>query len=79
MLNHSLFSNWLHENGMKTDKKDETTRDIICLDFQFGLRSYKEELEHLKKMRKDAKDNEEKLEKVNELEEKVSNYAIVYL
>ena len=63
---------------MKTDKKDETTRDIICLDFQFGLRSYKEELEHLKKMRKDAKDNEEKLEKVNELEEKVKSKKELY-
>ena len=78
MLNHSLFSNWLHKNGMKTDKKDESTRDIICLDFQFGLRSYKEELEHLKKMRKDAGDNKEKLDKVNELEEKVKSKKDLY-
>lgn len=55
---------------MKTDKKDESTKDIICIDFQFGLRSYKEELNHLKKMRKEAGNDEEKIALVNYLEEK---------
>lgn len=56
MLHHSLFTRWLKKHGMKTDKKDESTRDIICIDFQFGLRSYTEEIAHVKKMRKAAED-----------------------
>ena len=50
MLHHSLFTGWLRKNGMKTDKHDESTRDIICMDFQFGLRSYEEEMDHLKQI-----------------------------
>ena len=37
------------ENGMTTYKGD-STRDIICLDFDFGSRSYEEEYAHVKKM-----------------------------
>lgn len=59
VLHHSLFTRWLRNNGMQTDKKDESTRDIVCLDFQFGLRSYSEELAHLKTMRKEAEGDEE--------------------
>ena len=78
MLNHSLFSDWLHEHGMITDKKDEATRDIICLDFGFGLRSYKEEIKHLDNMilsaKKKIKDEEglkERLELIEALRGKV--------
>ena len=35
------------ENGLKI-WKDESTRDIICLEFNFGSRSYEEEIKHLK-------------------------------
>ena len=34
MLNNSLFSSFLLKNGMKVHK--ESTRDIICLDYDFG-------------------------------------------
>lgn len=78
MLHHSLFTNWLRKNGMKVNKTDESTRDIICIDFQFGLRSYKEELAHLKKMRKDAGDDEEKLALIAQLEEKVNSKKDLY-
>lgn len=78
MLHHSLFTMWLKKNGMKTDKKDESTRDIICLDFQFGLRSYKEEIDHLKKMRKEAGEDKEKLERVDSLEEKINSKKELY-
>ena len=54
ILHHSLFTRFLKSHGMSTDKKDEATRDIICLDFGFGLRSYKEELKHLESMRNNA-------------------------
>ena len=47
---------------MKVDKKDEATRDVICMDFQFGLRSFDEEMQHLQEMRKNA-ENEPDAEK----------------
>lgn len=76
VLHHSLFTKFLKEHGMTTDKKDETTKDIICLDFGFGLRSYNDELKHLENMRYSAvkkikNENElyERLELIDKLEE----------
>ena len=72
MLHHSLFTRWLKGHGMKVDKKDESTRDVICIDFQFGLRSYAEEKAHIKEMRKEAEkisDKEQKTRKLNIIEE----------
>ena len=56
MLHHSLFTQFLKSHGMKTDKKDESTKDVICMDFGFKVRSYEEELKHLKEERKKAGD-----------------------
>lgn len=58
MLNNSLFSYYLKRNGLNVHKrkqdaefsKDESTRDIVCLDFDFGSRSYQEEFERLTKI-----------------------------
>lgn len=58
MLNNSLFSNYLKKNGMRVHRrqgdeensKNETTRDIICLDFDFGSRSFEDELNRLTKL-----------------------------
>ena len=58
MLNNSLFSEFLKKNGLnvyrrKQDQefsKDESTRDIVCLDFDFGSRSYDEEFKRLNKL-----------------------------
>lgn len=50
MFNNSLFSLFLRRNGMKLHKgmhEKESTRDLICLDFDFGSRSYQEELKRL--------------------------------
>ena len=49
MFTNSLFCDYLKENGMKS-WKDESTRDIICLEFNFGSRSYECELTHLRKI-----------------------------
>lgn len=49
MFVNSLFKDFLEENGLK-DWKEESTRDIICLEFNYGTRSYKQELEHLYKV-----------------------------
>lgn len=46
MLNNSLFSYFLQKNGMDI-YKEESTRDIICLDYEFGSRSYDEEKKRL--------------------------------
>ena len=49
MFVNSLFSDFLKRSGMKT-WKDESTRDIICLEFNYGSRSYQQELDHLYKV-----------------------------
>lgn len=54
MFTNSLFCDYLKENGMKV-WKDESTRDIVCLEFNYGSRSYKKELTHLRKVASSAK------------------------
>lgn len=49
MFSNSLFSQWILSHGMSS-YKGESTRDIICLDFDFGSRSFEEERDHLKKL-----------------------------
>ena len=63
MLTNSLFSYFMLENGLvvngKPESRNESTRDIICIEFNYGTRSYEEELANLKKIEK--KINEEEL------------------
>ncbi len=54
MFTNSLFLDFLKANGLRT-WKDESTRDIICLEFNYGSRSYKKELTHLRKVASDAR------------------------
>lgn len=54
MFTNSLFSDFLKENGLKV-WKEESTRDLICLEFNFGSRSYEEEINHLKNIAIDAR------------------------
>ena len=63
---------------MVTDKNDESTRDIICIDFQFGLRSYGEEVSHIKQMRKDAAEDPDKLIIIDELAKKIEERKDLY-
>ena len=65
MFCNSLFYYHLRENGLK-DYKDESTRDLICIDFSYGTRSYEEEMKHLKAMLKKETD-EEKIQNINYL------------
>lgn len=46
ILTNSLFSDYIQDNGLKV-KKDGSTRDIICIEFNYGSRSYQKELDHL--------------------------------
>lgn len=54
MFTNSLFSDFLKDNGLKV-WKEESTRDIICLEFNYGSRSYEEEMKHLYKIAKQAR------------------------
>lgn len=49
MFSNSLFADFIRANGMQS-YKGESTRDIICLDFDFGTRSYDEHIAHLKEL-----------------------------
>lgn len=53
MFSNSLFKDFLIDNGLKV-WNDESTRDIICLEFNFGSRSYLQEMEHLSKIANSA-------------------------
>lgn len=55
MFTNSQFGDYLIDNGLKV-WKEESTRDIICLEFNYGSRSYQDELEHLHKIAKKARD-----------------------
>lgn len=48
MLVNSLFLDFLLDNGLSV-YKDGSTRDVICLEFNYGTRSYQEEINHLHK------------------------------
>lgn len=64
MLNNSLFSLYMSNNGMNI-YKGESTRDIICLEFNFGSRSYDEEIKHLKEILESSSNNsKEKIHKI---------------
>lgn len=77
IFSNSLFSTFLQSHGMKV-RKGESTRDIICLDFDFGSRSYEEEKAHVTAMLKKCTDEEEKtglLNILNNVELNKLNYV----
>ncbi len=53
MLTNSLFTDFLLENGLSVKK--DCTRDVICLDFNYGTRGPEEEIKHLVKRAKEAR------------------------
>ena len=50
MLSNSLFNDFLKANGMKVH--NESTRDIICLDYDFGSRSFEQEQKRINELAK---------------------------
>lgn len=73
MLTNSLFSDFLIQNGLNV-YKEESTRDIICIEFNYGTRDYEDEIKHLKKTIKKTNEDDEisdikKQNKINKLEE----------
>ena len=76
MLTNSLFNDFLKELGINI-YKEKSTRDIVCLEFNYGSRSYDEEVKHLHKRKEEV--GEGLLEKnpqitEKELEEKLQKY-----
>ena len=49
MFTNSLFNDFLKENGLSI-YNEESTRDLICLEFNYGSRSYRQEVDHLHKI-----------------------------
>lgn len=69
MLTNSLFSDFIKNHGLNV-WKEESTRDIICIEFNYGSRSYEEEIKHLNKNIKKVKednnlDNDKKEQKID--------------
>lgn len=58
MLTNSLFLDFLMENGIRI-WKDGSTRDVVCLEFGYGSRSYEDEIKHLEKLLKECDPNDE--------------------
>ena len=48
MLTNSLFLDFLKENGLNVHKSG-STRDVICINFNYGTRSFDDELKNIKK------------------------------
>ena len=57
MLTNSLFSDFLKENGLNI-WKGESTRDIICIEFNYGTRSYEDEIANFDKIIKNINKDE---------------------
>lgn len=75
MLNNSLFSFFLQKNGLNV-YKNESTRDIICLDYKFGSRSYDEEHKRLEKLF--CESDEESKERIKKTLKKVESRKELY-
>lgn len=66
MFTNSLFSDFLLENGLNV-WKGESTRDIICIEFNYGTRSYEGEIENFNKIIKNIKNDENKTDEEKEV------------
>lgn len=77
MLNNSLFYYYMRDHGLQT-YKEESTRDIICLSFDFGSKSYKQERKRVQRMLNSAKTDEER-ENFRQILEKVDRNKDKYV
>lgn len=77
MFTNSLFSDFLKENGLSI-WKEESTRDIICIEFNYGTRSFDSEMDNFNKIIENIQEDEkispeqkkEKIERINLLKER---------
>ena len=68
MLSNSLFLDFLKANGLKTDKKEKATRDIIGIEFNYGSSSYAEAVGKLKRKAGQSDDKDSYLKRIESLE-----------
>ena len=54
MLTNSLFLDFLKENELSTTKSGEATRDVVCIEFGYGTRSYDEEITYVQRKLKET-------------------------
>lgn len=67
MLTNSLFLDFLLSNGLRL-WKEESTRDVVCLEFGYGSRSYEDEMKHLLKLLDNTPpEDEERIERIRGL------------
>ena len=71
MLTNSLFSDFIIQNGLNV-WKNESTRDIICIEFDYGTRDHQGEIDNfkniIKNINKDEKmSTEEKQERIDKI------------
>lgn len=64
MFNNSLFSNYIINKGLSV-YKGESTRDIVCLEFDFGSKSYEEKVQQIETLIEKA--DGKSLERLNEI------------
>ncbi|MDL2302748.1 hypothetical protein LJC58_10435, partial [Lachnospiraceae bacterium OttesenSCG-928-D06] len=76
ILSKSLFSIFLQNNGLNV-YKGESTRDLICLDFGFGSRSFEDEMKHLHNMLSNANDEDSKI-RIQEIIDKAKTNKFKY-
>ena len=79
MLNNSLFSEYLKKNGLKI-YKEETTRDVICLDFDFGSLSFDEDLKRIKSIfeKVDVETDIESYQRIEEIVQSIKSKEYLY-
>jgi len=77
MFSNSLFSKYIIANGLNV-WKEESTRDIVCFEFDFGTRDYQEEMNHLQEMLEECKTETEK-QNVIKIIENVENNKGKYI
>lgn len=86
MLTNSLFNDYMKAHGMAV-WKGESTRDIICIDFKYGSKSYDEEIKHLDKTIKQTQEDISipldvrisKIKHINEIKEKATQNKDKYI
>ena len=49
MFVNSLFKDFLMNHGLKAPN-GESTRDIVCIEFNYGSRSFQDEIRHLNRV-----------------------------
>lgn len=76
MLSNSLFNDFLKANGMKIH--NESTRDIICLDYDFGSRSFEQEQKRINELAKRTGDEKIPDKVIAELRQKLEDRKYLY-